>query len=114
MRWLFLLLFMLPGLASAATSNVFTSSRATVSLISATNAASNGSVQLALKFQLAPGWHIYWSNPGDAGLSPQITLDPPAAVAGENRRHGAEASSPNRSASASYWPTVKRDEWFCG
>jgi DsbC/DsbD-like thiol-disulfide interchange protein/cytochrome c biogenesis protein CcdA len=79
MRWVFLvLLLLLPNIARAATSNVFTSSRATVSLISAANAASNGAIQLALKFHLAAGWHIYWSNPGDAGLSPQITLDAPA------------------------------------
>jgi thiol:disulfide interchange protein DsbD len=83
MRWVFLVLFLLPGicmprLSHAATSNIFTSKHATVSLISAANAANNGAIQLALKFELAPGWHIYWSNPGDAGLAPQITLDPPA------------------------------------
>jgi thiol:disulfide interchange protein DsbD len=78
MRWLLLLLMLLPCMASAATSNVFTSSRATVRLISASNAASNGEIQLGLKFQLTPGWHIYWSNPGDAGLAPQITLAAPA------------------------------------
>lgn len=78
MRWVFLLLLLLPSISRAATSNIFTSSRATVSLISAANAASNGTLQLALKFQLAPGWHIYWSNPGDAGLSPQITVGAPA------------------------------------
>ncbi len=79
MRWVFLLLFVLPNIACAATSNVFTSSRASVSLISAANTP-GGDIQLALKFKLAPGWHIYWSNPGDAGLTPQITLDPPAVA----------------------------------
>jgi thiol:disulfide interchange protein DsbD len=82
MRWVFMVLFLLgigmPRLSPAATSNVFTSGQATVSLISAANAASNGAIQLALKFDLAPGWHIYWSNPGDAGLAPQITLAAPA------------------------------------
>ena len=83
MRWVLLVLFLLlgicmPRLARAATSNVFISNHATVSLISAANAPSKGAIQLALKFQLAPGWHIYWSNPGDAGLAPQITLEAPA------------------------------------
>ena len=78
MRWLLFLLLLLPCMASAATSNVALSSQASVSLISATNAASNGAIALALKFQLTPGWHIYWSNPGDAGLAPQISLDAPA------------------------------------
>jgi len=81
MRWVFLLLLLLlPGTGFAATSNVFTSSRASVSLISAANAPVNGKIQLALDFRLAPGWHIYWSNPGDAGLAPQISLDPPASA----------------------------------
>jgi thiol:disulfide interchange protein DsbD len=82
MRWVFLVLSLLgicmPQLSRAATSNIFTSRHATVSLISAANSASNGEIQLALKFELAPGWHIYWSNPGDAGLAPQVILAPPA------------------------------------
>ncbi len=82
MRWVFLVLILLgvgmPLESRAATSNVFSSAHANVSLISAANAASNGTLRLALKFQLAPGWHIYWSNPGDAGLAPQIALAPPA------------------------------------
>jgi thiol:disulfide interchange protein DsbD len=82
MRWIFLVLILLgicmPRASTAATSNVFTSKHATVSLISAANTASNGTIQLALKFDLAPGWHIYWSNPGDAGLAPRISLAPPA------------------------------------
>ncbi len=76
MRKLILLFCLLPGLALAATSNQFTSKRDTVSLVSQSNQP--GNVTLALKFQLNPGWHIYWSNPGDAGLAPQITLGAPA------------------------------------
>jgi thiol:disulfide interchange protein DsbD len=68
----------LPHLAQAATSNIFSSARDSVSLISQSN--NPGTVTLALKFHLAPGWHIYWSNPGDAGVPPQITLAPPAAA----------------------------------
>jgi thiol:disulfide interchange protein DsbD len=73
-----ILALILPHLAHAATSNIFTSPRDSVSLISQTNTP--GTVQLALKFHLAPGWHIYWSNPGDAGIPPQITLSPPASA----------------------------------
>jgi len=80
MRLLILLLLLFPGLASAAASNVFFSPRDTVQLVSATNAADAGKTTLGLEFKLAPGWHIYWSNPGDAGLAPQIALDPPAAA----------------------------------
>ncbi len=77
MRALLLLFLLLPNLAFGAASNFFTSPRDTVRLISATNTGPN--VQLALQFTLAPGWHIYWSNPGDAGLPPQLTPTTPAS-----------------------------------
>ena len=80
MRCVFLILLLLPGLAFGAVSNVAVSSRDAVSLVSMRNAASNGGITLGLRFQLAPGWHIYWSNPGDAGFAPEIVLDPPASA----------------------------------
>lgn len=84
MRFLLLVLLLLPGLAFAARSNSFVSSRDAVSLISKTNHANQGDITLALEFRLAPGWHIYWSNPGDAGLAPQVALDAPAAAGAIN------------------------------
>jgi thiol:disulfide interchange protein DsbD len=78
MRALALLLCLLPGLALGAVSNIATTPQDSVSLVSASNAASNGRVTLGLRFRLAPGWHIDWSNPGDVGLPPTIALDPPA------------------------------------
>jgi thiol:disulfide interchange protein DsbD len=74
MRTLALLLCLIPTLAFAATSNLATTSRDTVSLVSESNTPASGTIHLALQFNLAPGWHIYWQNPGDAGLPPQITL----------------------------------------
>jgi DsbC/DsbD-like thiol-disulfide interchange protein/cytochrome c biogenesis protein CcdA len=80
MRWLFLLLLMAPGFCAAATPDLAVTPRDTVGLIAAASAPANGEIRLALKFHLAPGWHIYWSNPGDAGLAPQISLDAPAVA----------------------------------
>jgi thiol:disulfide interchange protein DsbD len=80
MRALALLLFLLPAIAQAASSNVAVTPRDQVALISQSNAPKNGAITLALQFHLAPGWHIYWQNPGDAGLAPAITLNPPAAA----------------------------------
>jgi thiol:disulfide interchange protein DsbD len=80
MRLLFLLVLLIPGFASAAASNVFTSPRDTVRLVSASNAADADKITLGLEFRLAPGWHIYWSNPGDAGLAPTLTPDAPVVV----------------------------------
>jgi cytochrome c biogenesis protein CcdA len=77
---LFLLLLLAPGLSAAASSNIAASSRDAVSLVSATNTASNGTITLGLRFRLAPGWHIYWSDPGDAGFPPRIALDAPATA----------------------------------
>lgn len=30
---------------------------------------------LAVRFQLEPGWHIYWKNPGDSGAAPKFRFD---------------------------------------
>jgi thiol:disulfide interchange protein DsbD len=36
--------------------------------------------QVGLKFQLEKGWHIYWTNPGDAGQPPRVTWELPAGL----------------------------------
>ncbi len=33
---------------------------------------------LGVKFSISPGWYIYWQNPGDAGLAPEIKLKLPS------------------------------------
>jgi len=54
------------------------SARATASLVSDTDAAAAGTpFRVALRLQLAPGWHTYWQNPGDAGLPPELQIDLP-------------------------------------
>lgn len=45
------------------------------------SAAPNQSVQLAFEFNVKPGWHLYWKNPGDTGLAP--TLRPAAEGAAQ-------------------------------
>jgi DsbC/DsbD-like thiol-disulfide interchange protein len=41
-------------------------------------------VHLGLRLVIEPGWHVYWSNPGDAGLSTAVDLELPAGLeAGE-------------------------------
>ena len=42
-------------------------------------------LHVALRLRLAPGWHTYWRNPGDAGAPPDVTLTlrPAAARAGD-------------------------------
>jgi thiol:disulfide interchange protein len=60
------------------------SSRATATLVTDTDAApAGGHFRAALRLRLAPGWHTYWHNPGDAGAAPEFTLTlPDGAKAG--------------------------------
>jgi len=70
--------------ALAAESPAQSSPRATVSLISDFDSVAPGqSFRVGLRQKLAPHWHTYWKNPGDAGAPPNITLAlPQGASAG--------------------------------
>lgn len=35
---------------------------------------------IGLRFELDPGWHIYWTNPGDSGEPPKIEWHLPAGI----------------------------------
>ena len=35
---------------------------------------------LGIKFDLDPGWHTYWKNPGDSGLPPDIKWSTPKGI----------------------------------
>jgi len=80
-----LLVVLMPILAVAAESNVQQSPRATVSLVSEYAAVSPGQqLRIGLRQRLAPHWHTYWKNPGDAGSPPSITFKTPdGATVGE-------------------------------
>ncbi len=59
--------------ANAAESAASVTKRATVMLMSDTDAVAPGTqYHLGLRFQMAPGWHTYGRNPGDAGLPPEL------------------------------------------
>ena len=47
------------------------------------------STRLALKFVPEPGWHGYWSNPGDSGLPPEVRWSAPQGVSFGELRHPA-------------------------
>jgi DsbC/DsbD-like thiol-disulfide interchange protein len=43
-------------------------------------------ITAGLHIELDPGWHLYWFNPGDAGLAPEVTWKlPPGFEAGRLR-----------------------------
>lgn len=40
----------------------------------------NGNFSMGVLFDLKPDWHLYWINPGDAGLAPKIQWRTPANI----------------------------------
>jgi len=45
-----------------------------------------GSLVLGVLLEMAPGWHVYWKNPGDSGLATDVQLGmPPGFSAGPVR-----------------------------
>lgn len=59
--------------------------KARVELVaSATGVVPGQPIEVALRFQLEAGWHIYWENSGDSGLPPTVNWDlPDGFTAGE-------------------------------
>ena len=73
MRVLFLILGVLGLFPLAQAQTIPAGKNAHVALIAEYTAAPNGTrVYLALDMTLRDGWHVYWRNPGDAGLPPEI------------------------------------------
>ncbi len=75
------------AVASEIDSSVVATDRARVTLISDQTAIRAGSAfWVGLRIELAPGWHTYWRNPGDAGNPAKIDWDlPQSLVAGTIR-----------------------------
>lgn len=55
--------------------------RARVGLVSERLVAVPGeTVWFGLVFEMDPGWHIYWQNPGDAGIPPKLIWDDSSTI----------------------------------
>lgn len=39
-----------------------------------------GTAVLGVLFQIEPGWHVYWKNPGEAGLATEVSWELPAGI----------------------------------
>jgi thiol:disulfide interchange protein DsbD len=83
---LFRLIFVLPLLLAAssparAVSSAADAPHVRVELMVLPQALGRGAqAQAGLYFKLEPGWHVYWKNPGDAGLPPHIRWTLPEGV----------------------------------
>ena len=69
--------------AEAAQSNLVATAHDTASLVSESDSFAAGrELRLGLRLQLAPGWHTYWSNPGDAGAAATLAVTASGAASG--------------------------------
>ncbi len=91
-------LIALPASAGAATSPWQTNEHGSVRLIAAEAALAPGEapLRLGVQFRTAPGWHVYWKNPGDAGFPPRVDLLAPAELVGQEPRIEIEYPAPHR------------------
>ncbi len=71
--------------AAAVASPWITNPQSQVRLVSGDLVALHqGELRLGIQFRLAPGWHAYWKNSGDAGFAPVVTWkDVPGLAAPE-------------------------------
>lgn len=83
-----LILLLLAAAASPAAAAART--HLAVSLLAQSEAPAPGRMtRLALRFVPEPGWHGYWSNPGDSGLAPKVVWSAPQGVRFGPIRHPA-------------------------
>jgi thiol:disulfide interchange protein/DsbC/DsbD-like thiol-disulfide interchange protein len=74
-------LLALPCRSDAAESPPVRTARTTASLVSDTDRiAPDKPFRVGLRLKMAPGWHTYWKNPGDAGAAPELNLTLPAGA----------------------------------
>lgn len=63
--------------------------KATVELIVPRTSVRPGeTLAVGVKFTMQPGWHIYWTNPGDSGQAPQFSWNLPGGGASGVMRGG--------------------------
>ncbi len=74
LSWFFCLLFVCTGYSRAASAD----DHAQATLLANVLAVQPGKpFMLGVRFEIDPGWHIYWKNPGDSGLPTQLKLTLP-------------------------------------
>ncbi len=87
----------MPEASGAAASPWQANEHGTVRLIAAEAALAPGApIHLGVEFRTAPGWHVYWKNPGDAGFAPRVDLIAPVEWVGKDPAIEIEFPAPRR------------------
>ena len=72
------LVAVLPCLAS---NDSYSDERLRITLVSEQQVLGRGNTgNLGFRFEMQPGWHIYWINPGDSGEPPKVQWQAPSGV----------------------------------
>jgi len=70
---LFTLTFLVSSGAARGEDPLGEARKARVSLVVRDRTAQPGrTTRIAIRFEMEPGWHVYWRNPGDSGLPPAV------------------------------------------
>ena len=69
---LFFTISFFPIFANAEVASVVTSHAKIDLLIEKNEVTTNEDFVVGIKFDIEPGWHIYWKNPGDSGLPAEV------------------------------------------
>ncbi|SLN33377.1 protein-disulfide reductase DsbD domain-containing protein [Oceanibacterium hippocampi] len=86
-----------PALGDAGTSEWVGTDEARIRIVSAEDRTGEGdTVELGVEVRLAPGWKIYWRNPGDTGVPPEFDWSRSANLAG----------------ATVHWPAPERSESY--
>jgi thiol:disulfide interchange protein DsbD len=76
-----MLLLLVAGLPAHAASSSVDAAHVRVELLVIPQGLTPGEpAQAGIYFKLEPGWHIYWKNPGDAGLPTQVSWTLPRGI----------------------------------
>ncbi len=81
------LLLLLVVLAAAASAQEDPTPHSEIRLVASASAVAPGdAIEVALRIEVEPGWHVYWTNPGDSGLPVEVAWTlPRGATAGPLR-----------------------------
>tara|TARA_Y100000766_G_scaffold201767_1_gene173882 strand:+ start:1598 stop:3625 length:2028 start_codon:yes stop_codon:yes gene_type:complete len=69
---LFFIIFIFPFFVNAKFASVDTNHAKIELLVETNEIVANEDFVIGIKFEIEPGWHIYWKNPGDSGLPAEI------------------------------------------